>query len=53
MKRLRTKVALAIATAGVLTAIVGSASAQSVCVDLVIDVNGQGTVQHICLPPEG
>ena len=52
MKRLRTKVALAIAAAGAILAIVGSASAQSVCVDLVVDINGQGTTQHICLPPQ-
>jgi hypothetical protein len=50
MKRLRTKIVMAIAAAGVVAAVTGSASAQRVCVDIVIDVNGQGTAQHICLP---
>jgi hypothetical protein len=39
-----------VAAAGVVAAVTGSASAQRVCVDIVIDVNGHGTAQHICLP---
>jgi branched-subunit amino acid ABC-type transport system permease component len=50
MKRVRARIALAFAAAGIVAAVAGTASAQRVCVDLVIQINDQGTAQHVCLP---
>jgi len=49
MKRARAKVALGMATAGVILAMVGSASASSVCVNIQTTVQGKTVTIHRCV----
>jgi hypothetical protein len=51
MKTVRTKVVLALAAAGLVSAIAGTASAQSVCVNLHVQVNNTTVARAVCLPP--
>jgi len=51
MRRLRTKLVLAIAALGVVAAVGSSASAQQVCINLHLEVSGQAPIiVDECLP---
>jgi len=49
MKKMRAKIALAVATAGVVIAMIGSASASSVCVTVHASVNGHTVDVQRCI----
>jgi hypothetical protein len=49
----RVLVAGALATAASLLVVSPASADPAACLDVSIDVNGTGQVQHVCLPPEG
>ena len=53
MRRRAVVVAGLAAAAGGSLLVLPDANAASLCIDLAVDVNGNGQAQQVCLPPEG